>query len=296
MVCRTLLVILGVLACVGARPARAGAADLLSFPSTALAVPGGSEECGYPADDTRLERVQTGVPLLFRATVLSDEATARLHATRKRAIDRERADLVPCRLTDTYLRGLLAKLVSGSQLEAFAESFPEIALIAQCRPGTALPGARAAPGHVLIVPRSLVVLASSEDAIAAVLAHELAHFTLRHTERLIEASEGHAYVALDAREMRSEHEREADITGLRIMVNAGYDPWAAVDHLGSVEAIAEGLLAARPSCDDCRHDEPGSSPRIARLRAQIRACRYPVPRARTSVPAAVRDEVIPGVN
>lgn len=254
-----------------------------------------SPECGYPADRAQLERSQAGVPLVFRTTALSGRAVARLKAMRERAIAREGADLVRCRSTDAYFHRVLDKLIHGSQLDAFAASFPETTLLTQCRRGDALPGARAGPGHVLVVPRALAALATSEDAVAAVLAHELAHFTLRHAERLIGASEGHGYLSLDSRAIKSAHEREADITGLRIMVNAGYDPWAAVEHLERVDAIARSGVAVRPSCDGCRrtiHD--ARTVRVARLRAQIRACRYAVPKTRISVPAAVRAERIPG--
>jgi predicted Zn-dependent protease len=140
-----------------------------------------------------------------------------------------------------------------------------------------------------LVPRALPLLAESEDAIAAVLAHELAHLTLRHSDRYLRAKAAGAGASL--RELKGAHEREADIAGLMILANAGYDARAAISHLRAVDALARARKANRPPARGKRtrvHDDVET--RVQRLDAQVRACRIPVAATRP-VASAVRSEL-----
>ena len=196
-------------------------------------------------------------------------------------------------VTTRYVRSILQRLVSASRLEQFAASVPAVELVLTCSPSAPLPVARTTAGRVVLVPRALPALAASEDAIAAVLGHELAHLTLRHPEQLIAASAGPVALSRAQRQaLKHGHEREADVSGLRLAVNAGYDPRAAIDHLGSVADLVTRLERAgtlRRRADEPVHDHAAA--RIERLNAQIRACRYPIRAARTPVLLEVKNEL-----
>jgi predicted Zn-dependent protease len=135
--------------------------------------------------------------------------------------------------------------------------------------------------------------ATSEDAIASVLAHELAHITLRHHDRFARfvVTEKRKEVRSSPLALRREYEREADITGLKILFNAGYDPTAAVDHLRAVEALAsQPAFHRRDSGGEKLHDAPEA--RVRTLREQISRCAYSLKgRSRTPVDARVREEL-----
>ena len=114
----------------------------------------------------------------------------------------------------------------------------------------------AGPGGVIALNAGLVVITESESELAAVLAHEIAHVTLRHLAQLIERSElaslatlatvfagivlatqnpeaGQAAIAASAAGAQDsalrfsrEKELEADRAGLALLHRAGFDPRA----------------------------------------------------------------------
>ena len=124
----------------------------------------------------------------------------------------------------------------------------------------------ASPGGHIFFSRGLVALAPSEDALAAVIAHEIAHIQHRHVagilanERVVQqlnaAADRAASVAarnLTAQEQQAvlfreslsvsvntlfrngysqEQEFEADRTARLLLISAGYDPAALVEFLG----------------------------------------------------------------
>lgn len=140
------------------------------------------------------------------------------------------------------------------------------------------PNAFAAPGGFILVTRGLIRLARSEDELAAALAHEIAHVSLKHglqtikTARLTtafgilakEASKGTA--AEDLADLTEafegaiedvvkhlvvngysrEKEYEADSLGAEYLRRAGYDPAALGRLLGRVSG-GGGLLKTHPS-------------------------------------------------
>jgi len=115
------------------------------------------------------------------------------------------------------------------------------------------PNAFAIPGGWIFVTTGLLTLAQSENEVAGVLSHEIAHVTSRHIADLIDRSQrfniaslaamiagvligggGKASGAVAQTAMAAqmaftlkytrEHEREADQKGLHTLVEAGYDP------------------------------------------------------------------------
>jgi predicted Zn-dependent protease len=115
------------------------------------------------------------------------------------------------------------------------------------------PNAFAIPGGYIFVTTGLFTLADSEDEVAGVLSHEIAHVTSRHIADLIDRSQRLSLASLAAMiagaliggggkasgavaqtamaaqaaftlKYSREHEREADQKGLHTLVKAGYDP------------------------------------------------------------------------
>lgn len=110
------------------------------------------------------------------------------------------------------------------------------------------PNAWALPGGKIAINTGMLVLLDNEAELAAVLAHEIAHATARHTAQRIEREmlmEGVAYIDVainpiaivnasvdpnrDFKNMKysRDNEREADAYGMEYMARAGYDVSAA---------------------------------------------------------------------
>src|SRR5690606_4400469 len=136
----------------------------------------------------------------------------------------------------------------------------------------------ALPGGYVYVTRGLLALASDTSELAAVLAHEIAHVTLRHARartarprptqlaaRVISSVSG-GDTPTDATANRTRQsmaafgqnqELEADREGIKFAGKAGYDPQAAARFLGVMSRFAsfsagedgggEGFLSSHPS-------------------------------------------------
>jgi predicted Zn-dependent protease len=153
----------------------------------------------------------------------------------------------------------------------------------------------AASGGFILVNKGLVKAARNEDELAAVLAHEVAHTVRGHalgsikkarmagvykemldsTVQLDEAQLGSLTKAFEGamddmidsmvvKGYSRDTEFEADRVGLKIMVDAGYDPNAFISLLENLEkklpkAAEGGMKATHPSPKD----------RIAKLKAEV---------------------------
>ena len=258
---------------------------LLSYP-IAVGRAGSPERasCGFPLPSATVHRSDGDVPLLLRPTPYAAAVAAFGAAERRRHRGENANSARRCPRASAYLRRIVRRLVKGSQLETLARVDPGLTVMFQCARLDGLPVAKAGPGN-LLVPGALLVRADSEDAVAAVLGHELAHVALRHPERLTQIIRETPSAARGS--VKSAHEREADVTGLRIMVRAGYDPHAAVDHMRAVDDLARAWGGSDSSAAPRAliHDEVGT--RIARLNEQIAACGYVAAKRRSSVPAGV---------
>ncbi|WP_020561004.1 M48 family metallopeptidase [Thiofilum flexile] len=125
--------------------------------------------------------------------------------------------------------------------------------------------AYALPGGVVVINSGLITRVRSESELAAVMAHEVAHITQRHTARQLQASKATPWITglgllagaaasksnSDAAEalivgtlatnMHQQlsysraHETEADRIGLRILAGAGFDPNTLADFLEQLE-------------------------------------------------------------
>jgi predicted Zn-dependent protease len=135
----------------------------------------------------------------------------------------------------------------------------------------------ALPGGYIYVTRGILALASDTSELAAVLAHEIAHVTLRHArarndrtrtttivDRVITGVFG-GDTSTDATASRTRQsmaafsqnqEIEADVEGIKFAGKAGYDAGAAARFLGVMSRFAsfsagktggEGFLSSHPS-------------------------------------------------
>ncbi|QFU15216.1 M48 family metalloprotease [Microvirga thermotolerans] len=136
----------------------------------------------------------------------------------------------------------------------------------------------ALPNGRLYVTRGLLALANDTSEIAAVLAHEIAHVTLRHasqrselqarstlikrvTENVLNNAEEAALVQSQARSTLASFSRgqelEADQVGVKVLARAGFDPYGAPRFLTALGRSATGggensadMMASHPSTRD----------------------------------------------
>ncbi len=194
----------------------------------------------------------------------------------------------------TYLEDLIYRLVTHSQLED-----RRIELVVVDNPSI---NAFAVPGGVIGVHNGLLTYAQTEDELATVLAHEIAHLSQRHFSRRVEFQKSQqplnlaamlagfvlmataggdaGMAALTAAQAAAQdsalrysrsNEAEADRVGMQTLVDAGMDPHAA-------PAMFERMLQATRYAGGNRVPEflrthPLSENRIADTRNRAR--QYP---------------------
>lgn len=144
------------------------------------------------------------------------------------------------------------------------------------------------PNGMMQVWTGLLMRVSSEDELAAVLGHELAHYTRLHTlDRLrrIKASftagsiadlglivltgvnipVGQMTAALDAMAFSREQEEEADLLGARFMADADYDPHASYRVWNMLVEEEEKAIAKRQKPGIFNKTHPESTERAETL-------------------------------
>lgn len=141
----------------------------------------------------------------------------------------------------------------------------------------------ALPGGYVYVTRGILALASDTSELAAVLAHEIAHVTLRHArartnrirtteivDKVVSGVFG-ADVSTDQSANRSrlslaafsqQQELSADREGIAIAGRAGYDPHAAARFLGAMSRFATFSAGVAEQSDDFLSSHPSTPDRI----------------------------------
>lgn len=147
----------------------------------------------------------------------------------------------------------------------------------------------ALPGGKVGVYTGLLALAETDDELATVIGHEIAHVTARHgAERMTEmlgAALGAAVVEVAAKDSSKRdayrlgygllatgatlkfsrsHETEADYIGLRYAAKAGYDPRASIDFWEKMAAKKQG-----GGMPEFLSTHPSDATRIAELKKAI---------------------------
>ena len=145
----------------------------------------------------------------------------------------------------------------------------------------------ALPSGRLYVTRGLLALANSTSELAAVLAHEVAHVTLRHASARSEAAARSDLVSRVATEVLKDpgtgamiqaqsrftiarfsrlQELEADQVGVRTLAGAGFDPYGSTRFLAALGRSGELSLSAGVSSQaspDMLATHPSTPERIA---------------------------------
>jgi predicted Zn-dependent protease len=137
----------------------------------------------------------------------------------------------------------------------------------------------ATPGGHILVTRGLVAAADSEDALAAAIAHEIAHIQLRHGMRAIQSNRdtgdwfnqftlSGAQTIADAINsgFSQTQEFDADITALSLLVSAGYSPQGLIEMLNQLKKIQPGISGG------FNNTHPSPSSRL--VNALVAAARY----------------------
>jgi predicted Zn-dependent protease len=125
------------------------------------------------------------------------------------------------------------------------------------------------PGGYIVMHSGLLALAGSADEVAGVLAHEVAHVERRHSLRGMVKSAGlYATASLVCGDFASlagigadllnlkfsrDHERDADRTGLTLLVKAGLEPSAMATFFRKMAAQGGGVpafLSTHPASED----------------------------------------------
>jgi predicted Zn-dependent protease len=181
-----------------------------------------------------------------------------------------------------YVADVGAKLVSVSETPDLPFTFTIV--------DTDDVNAFALPGGYVHVTRGLLALVNSEAELAGVLAHEIAHVVARHSaerySRSLAAGLGAAVLGAIAgaaglpagvgdlaalgsqaylQSYSRDQELEADMLGIRYLVQAGYEPGAMAGFLASLDTYSrlQAALAGRPAAATDGKDIMASHPRTA---------------------------------
>ncbi|QRI62921.1 M48 family metalloprotease [Shinella sp. PSBB067] len=152
----------------------------------------------------------------------------------------------------------------------------------------------ALPGGYLYVTRGLLALANDASEVAAVLSHEMAHVTANHGIERQKKEEAEVIASRVVAEVLSSNiagkqalargklrlaafsrnqELQADVIGVRMLGEAGYDPYAAARFLDSMAAYAR-FTAVDPDADqslDFLSSHPNAPQRVELARLHARA-------------------------
>lgn len=247
-----------------------------------LAPSSGAADCGFNTPGYKSEKSSKNrVPLLISSdqfsTKTQDQLKSRISAAKQKFAESIKKGPSICEQKLQRAKSIYNKILSKTQLHDQSFAPPELVIL--CSKKKMAPLAKNIAGHFILVPYSLVHESVDEDAIAAVLAHELAHSTLQHHSRLIEEVEKKSKNIShgEFNSIKEGHEVEADHTGLELLSQANYDPGAAIKHLVNVDQKRYQGFKNGAFDKDYALDGAVSEPireRVQRLKTQISNCKY----------------------
>ena len=156
------------------------------------------------------------------------------------------------------------------------------------------PNAFAIPGGHIFLASGLIIMASSEDEVAGVVGHEIAHVKARHIAQRMERAKklnlaslagilaavivgGEAAGAIMAGSVAAtqslalkygrDDEKEADQLGFQYFTDAGYDGWGLVSFLEKIHRMSFHSPGTPPSY---LSTHPGTEDRISYLMGRLR--------------------------
>lgn len=135
-----------------------------------------------------------------------------------------------CPVTTSYIHRILTRLVVSSNLGNYmSDQKAPIFLEVACHEGLEASSVFSAPASLsfgrLKIAGAFMKLFGTEDEIAFVIAHELSHYLLAHDILSWDWSEKDIGQIFLRKKLR---ERDADMVGLQLLTNAGYNPNGAV--------------------------------------------------------------------
>lgn len=169
-----------------------------------------------------------------------------------------------CVKTESFLKRLMTRLVSGSRLESAVNQAPPMLVALNCSSrGIQLPETRA--GIIWVHPEILKAF-KTEDQVAALLAHELVHYTRSHEEELEDIQSNWMPFRENAvNRARWDQEKEADRLSVRLLANAAFDPYAATE----LPLIVDKFLAAETNWQEGKVNFPFDASLDRSMRAQV---------------------------
>jgi len=178
-------------------------------------------------------------------------------------------------------------------------------------PSEGFVNAAALPGGQIVIGKGLLQLLESEDELASILGHEIAHIDQRHSIGRLQYELksrklglgglyrlGSIGVQLFQAGYTKEQELESDREGLRLAVSAGYSPGGAIDAMKRLEKLSQpmGAPATSPVEEIARvpvqalqeyfRSHPPARERIAAFEDEIAANGWKIDAARR--PMAIR--------
>lgn len=179
--------------------------------------------------------------------------------------------------------------IAGRLLEATRQSDVKFTVTVLDSPDV---NAFALPGGYVYVTRGILALANDENELAAVLAHEIAHVTLKHararsnrkrTSQIVDRvvtgifgadaetdqSVSRSRISLAAFSQRQE--LSADKEGISIAGRAGYQPQAAARFLASMGRFASFASGTQEAGDDFLSSHPSTPDRIQKALVSAQA-------------------------
>ena len=213
--------------------------------------------------------------------LISNEKELALGAQLDQQIRLEYPIATPEDPASVWLAQFVGRLAEASRPFRPPEEFNQfkVAIIAD----NELVNAFAGPGGFTYLSTGLILQASSCAELAGVMGHELAHVTERHSVKTLEDQLavaglldlligdvssieviGTIYGFFSATTFSQQHETEADVVGLQVSHEAGYNPHGLADFF-------ERLLALEGATIDLSFlsSHPANDERIARVEAEI---------------------------